>query len=143
MAAASAIAVRPTQLAPLFTPSFLPERVALMSASPLFQGLAQLACERIAVRARPKTFERDETVFLQGEPAHGLLLIRTGSIKITQIGPGGTEVVLWMFGPGHLAGALSDRDACIHTNSAYAMDRCTALSWILPPCRTSCVTIRR
>ena len=84
----------------------LEERVKLLTSSQLGKGLSHDDIMKIASCARPKTFTRDETLFIQGEPARCLLLIRTGSVKITQISSNGNEVILWMYGRG--AAAKSD-----------------------------------
>src|SRR3954452_23137783 len=65
--------------------SVLDERAILLSASPLCTGLSHDEVMKIASCARPKSFARDESLFVQGQPASCLVLIRTGAIKITQI----------------------------------------------------------
>src|ERR1035441_13823 len=83
-------------------------RIDLISASPLFAGLSQIAYEEIARRARPRTFARDEVLFLQGQAVQSLALLRSGSVKITQLAPNGNEVILWMYGVGAARGASFD-----------------------------------
>jgi len=105
------------------------ERVALIRTSPLFDGLPQDECEEVARQARPKALARDETLFMQGEPVLNVALIRSGSVKITQLGPNGNEVILWIYGPGNVVGGLSEPIFSHHNCSARAMDPSTALIW--------------
>ena len=109
--------------------SNLAEHVVLMCASALFTGLSQQECMEIASCARARTFARDELLFMQGQPARHLVLIQTGSIKLSQLGPSGNEVILWMNGSGDAVGVPADSGACNHTCSARAMEKCKALVW--------------
>ena len=104
-------------------------RVALMRDAPLFEGLSEKECEKIASYARARTFARNEMIFMQGQPLRNLALIRTGSVKITQLSSKGSEVILWMHGCGSVVGMLSESSAGHNPCSACAMEQCTALVW--------------
>ena len=121
--------VRPVQHVPAPTASVLEERTTLLKASPLGMGLSQDEILKIAACARPKTFGRDESLFMQGQPARCLVLVRTGSVKVTQISSNGNEVILWMYGRGNVLGVLSDPNGDCHPSSARAMEATTALVW--------------
>jgi CRP-like cAMP-binding protein len=120
---------RQSQVGTSVTASNLAGRVELISASPLFAGLPQHAYAQIAGRARPRTFARDEILFMQGQPVRQVALIRTGSVKITQLAPNGNEVILWMYGAGNVVGALTEPTARHYTCSARAIEQSTALIW--------------
>ena len=120
---------RPAQAGALPNASVLEERVNLLTASPLCTGLTHDEVMKIASCARPKSFARDESLFIQGQPAKCLLLIRTGAVKITQISSNGNEVILWMYGRGNVLGVLSDPANDCHPSSARAMEPTTALLW--------------
>ena len=109
--------------------SVLDERAILLSASPLCTGLSHDEVMKIASCARPKSFARDESLFIQGQPARCLVLIRTGAIKITQISSSGHEVILWMYGRGNVLGVLSEPAGECHPSTARAMEATTALVW--------------
>lgn len=129
MAAALVTAVRRSPVGSFTTASNIAGRVDLISASPLFAGMSQNAYEEIARHARPRTFARDEMLFLQGQPVQSLALLRSGSVKITQLAPNGNEVILWMYGAGSVVGSISEPLARSHTSSARAMQPTTALVW--------------
>jgi CRP-like cAMP-binding protein len=105
------------------------EFVGLVATSPLFIGLSQLQCERVARQARPKVVSRDRTLYMQGQPAHSVALICSGTVKITQLSSGGNEVILWMYGAGNVIGLFPDPATMIHACSARAMGQCTVLVW--------------
>lgn len=121
--------VRSGQQAPAVTASVLEERMSLLNASPLGVGLSHDEVLKIASCARPKAFGRDESLFMQGQPARCLVLVRTGAVKVTQISSGGNEVILWMYGRGNVLGVLSEPAGDCHPSSARAMEPTTALVW--------------
>jgi CRP-like cAMP-binding protein len=109
--------------------SNIAEQVVLMCASALFTGLTQQECMEIASCARARSFARDELLFMQGQPIRHLVLIQTGSVKLSQLSPNGNEVILWMNGCGEAVGVPADSEGCNHTCSARAMEKCKALVW--------------
>jgi CRP-like cAMP-binding protein len=109
--------------------SSVAERVVLMCASALFAGLTEAECWEIASCASARRFARDELLFMQGQPVRSLLLIQTGSVKLTQLSANGNEVILWMNGEGETVGVNVEAPACNHTCSARAMEQCRALTW--------------
>jgi CRP/FNR family transcriptional regulator, nitrogen oxide reductase regulator len=129
MTGASVYATRASQPGPPSNASLMEERVNLLADSELCIGLSQQDVVRVASCARPKTFARDESFFMQGQPARCLMLIRTGSVKITQISSSGNEVILWMYGRGKVLGVLSEPTSGCHQSSARAMEPTTALVW--------------
>jgi len=146
MGAQNLYPVRPVQAGAPPSASVLDERIKLLTASPLCNGLTPDEVMKIASCARPKSFARDETLFIQGEPARCLLLIRTGSVKITQISSSGNEVILWMYGRGNVLGVLSDPNGDIHPSTARAMEATTALLWdstTLQKLMDTCPSIRQ
>jgi CRP-like cAMP-binding protein len=130
MGATNLGAVRTGQPVPSSSSSVMDERVNLLSGSQLCSGLSQQDILRVASCARPKTFARDESLFMQGQPARCLLLVRTGSVKVTQISSNGNEVILWMYGRGNVLGVISEPTiTSCHPSSARAMEPTTALVW--------------
>jgi CRP-like cAMP-binding protein len=129
MGAPNVYAGRTSHQAGAPTATVLEERAILLAASPLCIGLSHDEIMKLATCARPKAFARDESLFMQGQPARCLVLIRTGSIKITQISSNGNEVILWMYGRANVLGVMSDPHGENHPSSARAMEATTALVW--------------
>ena len=100
MAAALSTALQQCYASPLTSSSNTEHRIELIASSKLFAGLSRQCCERIAEQALPRTFDRDELLFMQGDSLRHVMLIRTGSVKITQLSASGNEVILWMYGRG-------------------------------------------
>jgi CRP-like cAMP-binding protein len=109
--------------------AIMAERLVMMCASALFSGLSQRECTEIASCARARTFARDEVLFTQGQPVRSLIMLETGSVKLTQLSPAGNEVVMWMSGSGQPVNINAEAPSCSHTCSARAMEQCKALVW--------------
>ncbi len=104
-------------------------RLAFVSASPLFTGLSPNECAEILTHSETRYLEEDELLFMQGQPSFHLMLVQTGSIKLTQLSPYGLEVVLWVAATGETAAVPTGTLMCIHTCSARAMTDSTVLVW--------------
>ena len=100
-----------------------------MCNSALFTGLTPRQCREIASWARIRIYARGELLFMQGQPIRSLMLIQSGSVKLTQLSANGNEVILWMNGSGDAMGVHADSLSCSHTCSARAMEQCKALVW--------------
>jgi CRP-like cAMP-binding protein len=129
MAAALATTLRQKSEGACSASSVIAERIALISASSLFTGLPQHAYEKLASQARPKALARNELLFMQGGAARKVALIRSGSVKITQLAPNGNEVILWIYGVRKIAGVITEPTTCCYTYSARALETSTALVW--------------
>jgi CRP-like cAMP-binding protein len=103
--------------------------IDLIGSSALFAGLKPAAYRDIASCARPRIFSRDETMFMQGHPIREHVLLRSGMVKVTQVGSSGIELLLWMHGPGESVGIPNDAPHCWHACSARALQQCQALTW--------------
>ncbi len=66
---------------------------------------------------------------MQGQPVRNMVLIQSGSVKLTQLSANGNEVILWMNGTGDAMGVHADSTSCNHTCSARAIEQCKALVW--------------
>jgi CRP-like cAMP-binding protein len=100
-----------------------------MSASALFAGLTQRECMEILSCARARTFARDEMLFTQGEPVRNLIMLRSGSVKLTQLSSGGKEALLWMTRTGDPVNPNAESASRSQTCSARAIDPGKALVW--------------
>jgi CRP-like cAMP-binding protein len=102
---------------------------ALVGRPALLAGLSPQQCNEIFAFARITKFARNERLFSQDQPIHKLIMIRTGTVKLTQLSPDGKEVILWLNGPGDAVGMHADPDGSNHSCSAHAMERCQVFVW--------------
>lgn len=101
----------------------------MMCASALFTGLTEKECLEIASCAKARTFARDEILFREGQSARNLVMIHSGSVKLSQLSASGNEVILWMTGSSDPVGVPAETTSCSHTCSARAMEQCKASVW--------------
>lgn len=72
----------------------------------IFAGVSDHEIEKLASRFTARTFSQGEYLFHEREPATLFYLIIEGRVKILQTSVEGLEVILNVFGPGELIGAL-------------------------------------
>jgi CRP-like cAMP-binding protein len=107
------------------------DRGNVLTTSSLFAGLSASDCMRIASNAAVRIFDRHDFLFMQGQSGHKLMLIQSGTVKLTQLSSSGDEVILWMTGEREPVGFMLEpvEGKCRHTCSAQAMDRVCAIVW--------------
>jgi CRP-like cAMP-binding protein len=71
-------------------------------------------------------------LYAEGDPVRHVLLLTSGFAKITQLGPGGTEVILRFCVPGDVLGAVGLFSNGRHYTTAQAFRPCRALIWEAP-----------
>jgi CRP-like cAMP-binding protein len=102
---------------------------AAVESAPLFSGVSPEAVKRISATARLKRFARGEMPFLAGDMVEHVLQLISGSVKITQLGPRGSEVILRLGAPGDVFDIVSLFATGKHCTTAQAVRPCDALIW--------------
>jgi CRP/FNR family transcriptional regulator len=70
----------------------------------LFAGLKPEELTAVAEMAHRHVFEAGEAVFLQGDPAKSIYLIKSGSIRLSRVMENGTEFIMDIRKPGDCLG---------------------------------------
>lgn len=70
----------------------------------IFQGLAPENVQALAKEALRKKMKKGDTVFMQGDPANEVFLIKGGRIKLTKVLEDGTELMLDLRKAGDFVG---------------------------------------
>jgi CRP-like cAMP-binding protein len=71
-------------------------------------------------------------LYAEGDPVRHVLLLTSGFAKVTQLGPGGTEVILRFCVPGGVLGAVGLFSNGRHYTAAQVFQLCRALVWEAP-----------
>ncbi len=100
-----------------------------MRASQLFAGLSIIACAQFANRARHRVFERNEFLFMQGQPFRTLVLVESGCVKLTRLNANGSEVILALRGRFDAIDLPAGPNLSHHTFAAQALVKCSTLTW--------------
>lgn len=103
--------------------------IELIAKSELFAGLSRSDCIQVANLARLREYSRNDYVFERGQPITSVLLIVSGSLKLTQPTFSGSEVILWLGGPGEAVGVLGIPSRSRYTCSAQIIAKCRGLLW--------------
>jgi CRP-like cAMP-binding protein len=104
-------------------------RIEWVRQLPTFLNLTAVECREIVAATHEKEFARRQTIFIEGAPCRQVLLILSGCVKTTQLGPSGCEVILRLSGPGELVGALELYLGSNNLVTARTTQPTTALVW--------------
>jgi CRP-like cAMP-binding protein len=109
--------------------SIASRRVEWMQSLPVFFNFTAQECREVVAAAHEKEFARRQTIFLEGAPCRQVILVLSGCVKTTQLGPTGCEVILRLSGPGELVGALESYLGSNNLVTAKTTQPTTALVW--------------
>lgn len=105
------------------------DRWAGIESAPLFTGVSPDDFERISAAARLKRLAHGAMLYSEGETVEHVLLLISGSVKITQLGPRGSEVILRLSVPGDVLDAGGLCSTGRHGTTAQAIRECRVLAW--------------
>ena len=105
------------------------QRADWIQRIPIFANLSAVDSNAILSAAHEKEFGRRQTIFVEGAPCRQVLLLLTGCVKTTQLGPTGCEVILRLNGPGELIGAVESYLGNNNLVTARTTQTTTALVW--------------
>jgi CRP-like cAMP-binding protein len=86
-------------------------------------------CANIAAAAHERNIPRRQTIFFVGDPIRQLWLLTSGCVKVMQVGPNGSEVILRLSGPGEVVGGFGLNSQDNHCSTAQALQSSNALVW--------------
>lgn len=78
----------------------------ILQGSFLFGGLPARQLEDVAAITVEKTFQKGETIFLEGDKCVGFYMVGEGKVKIFKVSSGGKEHILHIFGEGEPFGEV-------------------------------------
>lgn len=105
------------------------EKIAFVQGLMLFSDVSPADCSTIISGAREKRYWRWQTIFSEGDPVLHVVLLLSGYVKITQLGPRSNEVILRLSGIGDVVGGFGRWSDYKHCSTAQAVRPCTALVW--------------
>jgi len=103
------------------------EAVSILGNVSFLEPLGREELSALAAHATWKKLGKDETLFEAGDPARGLLVVASGSIKITKLSESGREQVLTIEGPGMSVAEVALFDGAPYPASAVALEETTVL----------------
>jgi len=107
----------------------LAEAQGAVSGMPnLLARLSEPDRARVLALGRPRTLERGEAVFRQGDPHTGIFLVESGLIRVFYSAPSGREITLAYWYPGNFVGGPEVFGGGTHVWSGIAARRSTVLA---------------
>ncbi len=97
---------------------------------PGFRTLSAADREAIARATRERRLATGEVIFRERQPADSLWAVKEGLVRIVKSGPDGREIVLEIFSPGELFGAVVALENRPYPVSAVAAE--ASVVWQLP-----------
>jgi len=104
--------------------------IVALKAEPYFKSVDDAELRRLAHSLIERTLEKDEIVFLEGEPCQGLFIVREGSIKIYKLSAEGREQILTAVQTGGSFNEVAVFDG--GSNPANAAALFPSRVWIVP-----------
>lgn len=109
---------QPTEIAPNYS------RHPFVGPLQLLNGMSQEALHDFNAMVRTTKRRRGEWIFVLGDSADTIYLLREGRIKLTALAEGGHEVLHGILGPGEIFGDTSTILGMPRTTSAQALETC-------------------
>ena len=100
---------------------------AVLAQIPLFQRVSQEDRQRLVAVSEVRVYERGELVFHEGDPSDFFVVVITGRAKVFKRTPAGHDLILEMFGPGGLLGAVAVYESRAYPASAEALESTACL----------------
>lgn len=94
---------------------------------PIFVDLSEAELQFLGERAVPRTYNKGEIIFTEGDPCAGLLVIESGHVRIYKSSPNGREQVLTVEGAGSSVAELPVFDGGNYPASAASADEAKVL----------------
>ena len=105
------------------------EKTALVRRLALFADLLPATCSTIISAAYERRLWRRQIIFSEGDPVQQVMMLLSGCVKMTLLGPSGREVILRLVGTGELVGDLQLSANWKHLSTAKAVQSSLALVW--------------
>jgi CRP/FNR family transcriptional regulator len=96
-------------------------KIEFLKSIPYFSGLSLAELESVSKLIFEKSYDRGETIFLEGETAEALYLVVSGVVKIFKTSADGKEQILVIVRPGEPFGDVPIFDGGLTPASTQAM----------------------
>lgn len=102
-------------------------REELLHSCQLFADLDSADRHDLSLVALPRRFERQESLFRQGDAAEGFHVVVAGQVKVCRYGPDGREQILHILAEGDPCGEVPVFQGLVYPATAVALESVTTL----------------
>jgi len=99
----------------------------VLRANPVFAGLPVRDVEALAAVTREETYRPRDFVFLEGDEAAWVCIVKSGHVKILRHSRTGKDVVLELLGPGEIFGGVAVMERRPYPAAAQATETSVVL----------------
>ncbi len=99
-------------------------KLAVLRKHPIFCDLEPEALDQLCRYAKHTTLKRGTTIVTKGDPGNSLIVVISGTIKISVSSPDGRSAILNLIGPGEIFGEVAIFDGRARTADATANTNC-------------------
>jgi CRP-like cAMP-binding protein len=99
-------------------------KLAVLRRHPIFCDLDSEALDQLCRYAKHTTLKRGTTIVSKGDPGNSLIVVISGTIKISVSSPDGRSAILNLIGPGEIFGEVAVLDGKARTADATANSNC-------------------
>ena len=98
------------------------ERAQVLKSNKIFAGLPAGEIDALAAAARLDTCRARDYVFMEGDPAEWLCIVKSGRVRIVRHSRTGKDVVLELLGPGEIFGGVAVIEKRSYPAAAQAIE---------------------
>jgi CRP/FNR family transcriptional regulator len=102
----------------------------LLDYSSFFIGFSKKSKEALAAICIPKTLQKNQTLFSEGDTGYNMYILASGNIRVFKSGPGGKVSVIKIIGPGEIFAEVILFEEDEYPASAVALKK--SLAYIIP-----------
>jgi CRP/FNR family transcriptional regulator len=106
----------------------LSKRTDFVRELPLFAELSEADLATLISEFQLREYEKEETIFHQGDDSRELYIVLNGKIRIYKTSPSGNETSIQIFFPGDVIGEFAVIDDQPRSATAKAIDNCRLLT---------------
>jgi len=99
-------------------------KLAVLRKHPMFCDLEPEALDQLCRYAKHSTLKRGATIVSKGDPGNSLVVVVSGTVKISISSPDGRSAILNLIGPGEIFGEVALLDGRARTADATANTNC-------------------
>src|SRR6195256_4349484 len=103
-------------------------KLSVLRKHPIFCDLEPEALDQLCRYAKHSTFKRGATILSKGDPGNSLVVVASGTVKISVSSADGRSAILNLIGPGEITGEVAVLDGQARTADAIANTNCEIFS---------------
>ena len=106
----------------MVTPMAVGPRLQALKSNPVFASLPAREIDALAAATREDPVRARDYIFMEGDPAESLCIVKSGRVRIVRHSKAGKDVILELLGPGEIFGGVAVIENRPYPASAQAVE---------------------